>query len=88
MLTKKNLTTVEGGRVIVSSNTQGAFINQSQLIATDVDASNGVVHVIDKVLIPDTVYRAALDAIRAEVRLLRDALREIVKDRQANRSQN
>jgi len=88
VLTKKNLTTVEGGRVIVSSNTQGAFINQSQLIATDVDASNGVVHVIDKVLIPDTVYRAALDAIRAEVRLLRDALREIVKDRQANRSHN
>lgn len=88
VLEEKHLTTVEGGRVVVSANDDGAFINQSQLIATDVDATNGVVHIIDKVLIPDTVYRAAFDSIRAEITLLRDALREIVNDRTADRSHN
>jgi uncharacterized surface protein with fasciclin (FAS1) repeats len=36
----------------VTVNSSGAFINSSQIIATDIDASNGVIHVIDTVLLP------------------------------------
>jgi transforming growth factor-beta-induced protein len=35
-------------------------VNESNVIATDVDASNGVIHVIDAVLVPPTVDVAAL----------------------------
>jgi uncharacterized surface protein with fasciclin (FAS1) repeats len=36
----------------VTVNSSGAFINSSRIIATDIDASNGVIHVIDTVLLP------------------------------------
>jgi uncharacterized surface protein with fasciclin (FAS1) repeats len=36
----------------VSVTSAGAFINQSKIVATDIDASNGVIHVIDTVLLP------------------------------------
>jgi uncharacterized surface protein with fasciclin (FAS1) repeats len=36
----------------VTVNSDGAFINQSKILATDIDASNGVIHVIDTVLLP------------------------------------
>lgn len=44
--------TVEGETVAVSINAQGVFINKAQVIQADVNASNGVVHVVDTVLIP------------------------------------
>jgi uncharacterized surface protein with fasciclin (FAS1) repeats len=36
----------------ISVTGDGAFINSSKIIATDIDASNGVIHVIDTVLLP------------------------------------
>jgi uncharacterized surface protein with fasciclin (FAS1) repeats len=36
----------------VNVTSAGAFINESQIVATDIDASNGVIHVIDTVLLP------------------------------------
>jgi len=42
-----------GGKLIrISSRKGGAFINESKLTALDVEASNGVIHVIDRVLMP------------------------------------
>lgn len=48
----KTAKTLEGSPISVSVNGTAAMINQSKLVLTDLDASNGVIHVIDKVLIP------------------------------------
>ena len=45
-------TTVQGSTVKIKSNKQGVRVNDSRVIQTDVLASNGVIHVIDTVLIP------------------------------------
>ncbi len=48
----KSAKTLEGSAVAVTVNGNVAMINQSKLIMTDLDASNGVIHVIDSVLMP------------------------------------
>jgi uncharacterized surface protein with fasciclin (FAS1) repeats len=41
------------GRSVLARNIHGrVFINQSRVIAADIDTSNGIVHIIDRVLIP------------------------------------
>ena len=44
--------TVEGGSVAVKVDNHGVSVNGSNVIKADVDTSNGVIHVIDKVLLP------------------------------------
>jgi len=44
--------TVEGREVTVSIADGGVSINDANVVAADVEASNGVVHVIDTVLLP------------------------------------
>jgi uncharacterized surface protein with fasciclin (FAS1) repeats len=36
----------------ITVNNSGAFINNAQIVATDVPAANGIIHVIDGVLLP------------------------------------
>lgn len=43
--------TVQGGTLAVDA-TSGVMINEANVITADVDASNGVIHVIDAVLLP------------------------------------
>jgi len=43
--------TVQGQEITVSTN-MGVMVDQSKVIATDVAASNGVIHAIDTVLMP------------------------------------
>ena len=43
--------TVQGGTLAVDA-TSGVMINEANVVAADVDASNGVIHVIDAVLLP------------------------------------
>ncbi|MDH3669322.1 MAG: fasciclin domain-containing protein [Paracoccaceae bacterium] len=40
------------GRPIAVNATNGVMVNDSRVVAADVEASNGVIHVIDKVLLP------------------------------------
>jgi transforming growth factor-beta-induced protein len=44
--------TLEGSPVLIKVNEGGVFVNQAKVTTPDVMASNGVIHVIDKVLIP------------------------------------
>jgi transforming growth factor-beta-induced protein len=48
----KKAATLEGSNIEVSVGKDGAKINSSKLLKTDIDASNGVIHVIDAVLLP------------------------------------
>jgi uncharacterized surface protein with fasciclin (FAS1) repeats len=44
--------TVEGERVTIESINGGVMINNAHVIKTDIVASNGVIHVIDTVIMP------------------------------------
>lgn len=47
----------------------------------DVPASNGVIHVIDRVLIPNSVYKLVLKDLREQLREIRSTFREVARDR-------
>ena len=46
------LDTLAGPRVRFTETEQGFAIENARIVATDIDASNGVVHVIDRVILP------------------------------------
>jgi uncharacterized surface protein with fasciclin (FAS1) repeats len=46
--------TASGDSVFVTSNTNGVFVNGIQVTSADVAADNGVIHVINRVLLPAT----------------------------------
>ena len=48
----QELTTVQGGKLKVAINGDNVMIGDAKVTMADVEASNGVVHVIDKVLMP------------------------------------
>ncbi len=49
----ESVTTVQGADIRITVNDSGVFLNDSiQVIITDIEASNGVIHVIDGVLLP------------------------------------
>ena len=48
------VTTLQGSNATVSINPSGVYINNAQVTVTDILASNGVVHVIDLVLLPNS----------------------------------
>jgi uncharacterized surface protein with fasciclin (FAS1) repeats len=47
-----SITMANGGTTAITVNSAGAFINGAQIVQTDVAASNGIIHVIDAVLLP------------------------------------
>ncbi|MCU0262054.1 MAG: fasciclin domain-containing protein [Candidatus Nanopelagicales bacterium] len=58
-VTAGDVPTVEGSTIAITTD-GGVKVNESNVVATDVDASNGVIHVIDAVMVPPTVDVAAL----------------------------
>lgn len=46
------VTTINGADIYVTSNSKGVFVNGTPVIVADVKAANGVIHVIDRVLMP------------------------------------
>lgn len=81
VLASNKLTTAEGSKLTVNTDDDDAFVNRSEITALNIEAENGVVHVIDRVLIPRSVYNEAVTDLREEVRDLLKELREALKDR-------
>jgi uncharacterized surface protein with fasciclin (FAS1) repeats len=52
VLKSDTLTTLQGGELKVSQNSDGAFVDKAKIAATDVMCSNGVIHIIDSVVLP------------------------------------
>jgi len=48
----QNVSTLQGQTVTVSINADGVFINNAQVTVADIVTTNGVIHVIDAVLLP------------------------------------
>jgi transforming growth factor-beta-induced protein len=55
VLSRTDLATLNGGSLQVRTDGGSAYVNDSRIIQTDVFASNGVIHVIDAVLLPEPV---------------------------------
>lgn len=53
VLRNKEIKTLQGKTIAVSQTSKGAFLNDSKIVATDIKSKNGIVHVIDSVLLFD-----------------------------------
>jgi uncharacterized surface protein with fasciclin (FAS1) repeats len=49
-------TTVNGAKVEIMTHDGSVMINDANVVAADVNASNGVIHVLDKVILPPAAY--------------------------------
>jgi len=52
VVTLDSATTAQGSDVAVRVEGESVFVNDSQVVMADIQASNGVIHVIDAVLLP------------------------------------
>jgi uncharacterized surface protein with fasciclin (FAS1) repeats len=50
--TETEITTLNGAKVKVMAGAEGAKVGGANVVTADIEASNGVVHVIDTVLMP------------------------------------
>ncbi len=58
------ITTLNGAEVIVTINSDGVFINDAKVTVADIVTDNGVVHVIDAVLLPPAETNTIFDIIK------------------------
>lgn len=58
-----SLTALQGETLNVSTSDAGAFINNSQIVVTDIPAKNGIIHVIDAVLVPQAIANPTVEII-------------------------
>ena len=49
---KQKVKTVEGSKVLIKVKKKGATIEDAKIVQTDIQGSNGVIHVIDTVILP------------------------------------
>ncbi|MYI56360.1 MAG: fasciclin domain-containing protein, partial [Acidimicrobiia bacterium] len=48
----QSVATVNGAEITVSIDGGTVMVNDATVVATDIEASNGIIHVIDTVLLP------------------------------------
>ena len=48
----KSARTVNGKDVMIKVNDKGVMVDAAKVVATDIEASNGVIHIIDSVILP------------------------------------
>jgi len=51
VITMLSAKTLQGGEIKINAE-NGVMINESKVVTSDIECSNGVIHVIDKVLMP------------------------------------
>ncbi|NBD73884.1 fasciclin domain-containing protein [Patescibacteria group bacterium] len=68
VLAERRIETVQGESVRVRTFGERAFLDRSEIIATDIDADNGTVHLINRVLLP---REARIAIIREYIRQFR-----------------
>jgi uncharacterized surface protein with fasciclin (FAS1) repeats len=61
------VTTVQGGQVSVTESMGSVTIDEATVVTADIEASNGVIHVIDKVLLPVAEEVVASDIVDVAV---------------------
>lgn len=64
-LSGSNAATLNGKEVSINVADGRVFVNEAQVITTDVEATNGVIHVIDSVLVP---YDDLMDIVDTAIR--------------------
>lgn len=69
----RSATTVEGEPVTITVKDGGVMVNDANVTATDIEASNGVIHVIDTVILPPTVTAPGIDSIVYPVNAANDS---------------
>jgi uncharacterized surface protein with fasciclin (FAS1) repeats len=52
VLQNDSLKTLQGGKLSIKQNDKGVMVNNAKVVATDVMCSNGVIHIIDAVVLP------------------------------------
>jgi uncharacterized surface protein with fasciclin (FAS1) repeats len=80
VLAQSRIETLQGESLRVNLQDGDPYVDRSAIIVTDVDASNGVVHAIDRVLIPNSVYKAVVADMRAELRSILESIQEVRMD--------
>jgi uncharacterized surface protein with fasciclin (FAS1) repeats len=53
VITLQSATTANGSDLKISIVDETVFINDSRVVATDIVASNGIIHVVDTVILPN-----------------------------------
>jgi len=72
--------TVAGPSIAITATDGGANINNARLLQTDIDASNGVIHVIDRVLLPSDAPPAGAIASLKPAADQRSVAKSMLKD--------
>lgn len=79
VIAERRIETLQGGKLLVRTSGDEVFINRAKVVIPNVEASNGTVHVIDKVMVPMDVAREAfreeLKELRMQLQKIRDQLR-------------
>jgi uncharacterized surface protein with fasciclin (FAS1) repeats len=52
VMTMKEAKTVNGGMVMISMDADTVMVDNAKVVQADVECSNGVIHVIDTVIMP------------------------------------
>ena len=52
VLQNDSLKTLQGGKLMFKQNDAGVMVNNAKILKTDIECSNGIIHVIDTVVLP------------------------------------
>lgn len=70
VVAEDSLSTVQSSDLHVRVAGNNVFVDRSRIVTTDIEASNGVVHVIDRVLIPNSVFQEVINDARQQMQHL------------------